>query len=293
MRFDVVGDAVGAQPGQGVLPGVAVEIEPLGDGGGADGGVGVEQLGDERGDLVARDLVLGVPGPAGFGCGVPGAARLERFHRVVGPVLGPVRLDAGLDEGGVVLVRLPGVGGYPDQGRALAAVQEIAVVLALRQRGDGLAEGVGVDLFAVVQPRPGPLRVDRLREAGGVVGLESGVVVDADPLLRGEVRARVRTRCCRPALITGVLLQNSLCRKTVVPGAGPVSGTLRVGPLRGGCLAAGTRATRPRGRAEGAGHLPSCPGAVRTGPARPRQFPCRGRAPPGVWNQADQPIEDT
>ncbi|MCD9904343.1 hypothetical protein LUR56_38465 [Streptomyces sp. MT29] len=87
--LDVVGNAVGAQPGQGVLPGVAVDTEPLGDRGRADRGIGVQQHGDEPGDLVARDLVPGALGAAGPLRGVAGAARLERLHRVAGPVLDP------------------------------------------------------------------------------------------------------------------------------------------------------------------------------------------------------------
>ncbi|MEV7897405.1 hypothetical protein [Streptomyces cyaneofuscatus] len=147
--LDVLGDAVGAQPGQGVLPGVAVDTEPLGEGGGADGGVGVQQLGDERGDLVARDLVPGALGPTGLGRGVPGAGGLERADRVARPVLDPAHHDPGPGQGGVALVRLPGVRGHPDQGRALAAVQEVPVVLDLRDRRHGLAQEVGINLLAV------------------------------------------------------------------------------------------------------------------------------------------------
>ncbi len=187
---DVVGDAAGAQPGKGVLSGVAVDAEAGGDGGGADGGVGVQQLGHARGHLVAWDLVPRALGPAGLGRGVAGAVCLVRLHRVAGPVLDPARLDAGGGEGGVALVDVPGPGADPEQRRALAAVQEVGVVLdlRLRERGDRLALEVGVDLLAVVQPRTGALRADRSGETRGLVGLEAGVVVDAYALLRGEIR---------------------------------------------------------------------------------------------------------
>ncbi|MFI6967143.1 hypothetical protein [Streptomyces sp. NPDC050255] len=190
LGLDAVGDAVGAQPGQGVLRGVAVDTEPGGDGGGADRGVGVQQLGGEGGDLVARDLVPGARGPAaaGRGGGPPGAARLERPDSAPWPVVDPARLDPGLGQGRVALVDVPGVRGHPDQRRALPAVQEVTVVLLRRERGDRLAQEVGVDLLTVVQPRTRPLRVDRGREALGLIRLEMGVAVDAEPLLRGEVR---------------------------------------------------------------------------------------------------------
>ncbi|WP_143665384.1 hypothetical protein [Streptomyces sp. gb14] len=118
----------------------------------------------------------GARGPAAAGRVPAGTGRLKRLHRVAGPVPDPARLALCLGEDGVTLVDGPGVRGHPEERRALAAVQEVPVVLTLRprERRHGFAEEVGVDLLAVVQPDTGPLRVDRLRETFGRVRLQSG-----------------------------------------------------------------------------------------------------------------------
>ncbi|CAM5554522.1 hypothetical protein SBADM41S_11285 [Streptomyces badius] len=224
---------------------------------------------------------------AGRGRVPAGTGRLERLHRVAGPVVDPARLDAGLGQGGVALVDVPGVGGHPEERRALAAVQEVPVVLDLRvrERGDRLAQEVGVNLLPVVQLRPGPLRADRGRELFGRVRLQMGVAVDPDPLLRGEVRQgahEVLSAC----LITGCSSRDSRCRKNRTGfGPGRYTGMLRVGRLRVVCCGRHPcHPSHPRGRT-GCRPFTSRTRSPRRprpfGPVRPRQLQCRGRPHPG------------
>ncbi|MFE7385870.1 hypothetical protein ACFU9F_36585, partial [Streptomyces zhihengii] len=66
------------------------------------------------------------------------------------------------------LAEVPTAQGDAPCNSSLAAVEEVLVVVDVRERGDGAAGEVGVDLLGVVQPVAA--FVDRRREPCGLVG---------------------------------------------------------------------------------------------------------------------------